>query len=151
MTDEEVKTEETKNEVAAQEGSAEAKPKAKRKKKVKKSLVKGLIYINSSFNNTIVSVTDAMGNVVAWSSSGSLGFKGSKKGTPYAAGLAASTAIGKAKNLGFSAADVFVSGIGAGRETALRSIVSEGIKIGMIKDTTPVPHNGCRAKKVRRV
>ena len=156
MAEEEVKEsikEETeeKPEVTQAEGSAEAKPKAKRRKKAKKSVAKGLIFISSSFNNTIVTITDASGNVIAWSSAGSLGFKGSKKGTPYAAGLAASTAVNKAKNFGLSSADIFVSGIGSGRETALRSIISEGIKIAMIKDTTPIPHNGCRPKKVRRV
>lgn len=121
------------------------------KKKAKKSVTAGNIYIQSSFNNTIVTITDVSGNVVSWASTGSIGFKGTKKSTPYAAQLAATSAIEKAKAFGFSKAKVYVSGIGSGRESAIRSLLNAKIEVEMIKDTTPLAHNGCRAKKVRRV
>lgn len=127
----------------------EVKPKAK--KKTKKHLVTGKIYIQSSFNNTIVSITDESGNVVAWASSGSIGFKGSKKATPYAAQLAATSAIEKAKAFGLSKASIFVSGVGPGRESAVRALTSARLDVDIIKDVTPIAHNGCRPKKARRI
>ena len=152
MEEQEIKEE--KNEVPQAEAEVEAaaKSKVRRKKKPKRLVGKGLVYINSSFNNTIVTITDTSGNTIAWASAGSRGFKGSKKGTPYAAGLAASAALEKAKGNGLSAVDVFISGVGSGRETALRSIIGDGaVTINMIRDITPIPHNGCRPKKARRV
>lgn len=121
------------------------------KKKIKKHIVSGRIYIQSSFNNTIVTITDDNGNVFASSSSGALGFKGTKKSTPYAAQLAAAAAVEKAKSSGFSKARVFVSGVGAGRESAVRALVNARLEIEVIKDITPIAHNGCRAKKTRRI
>ena len=121
------------------------------KKKVKKTIVEGYIYIQSSFNNTIVSITDKEGNVVSWSSSGAIGFKGTKKATPYAAQLAATSAIEKAKTYGLSKADVFVTGVGPGRESAIRALINARVDVDLIKDTTPIAHNGCRPKKSRRV
>jgi len=121
------------------------------KKRVKKNIVSGNIYIQSSFNNTIITITDDNGNVFASSSSGALGFKGTKKSTPYAAQLAATAAIEKAKLSGFSKAKIFVSGVGAGRESAVRAFVNARLEIESIKDTTPIAHNGCRPKKSRRI
>jgi small subunit ribosomal protein S11 len=121
------------------------------KKKAKSLVSSGSIYVQSSFNNTIISITDEIGNVIAWASSGSIGFKGAKKSTPYAAQLAAASAIEKAKSRGFAKAKVFVSGVGSGRESAVRAITNTDIVVSSIKDTTPVAHNGCRAKKARRV
>jgi len=127
-----------------------AKPKVK-KKKEKKNVPNGYIYIKSTFNNTIVSITDMQGNVVAWASSGSVGFKGSRKGTPYAAQLAAENAAKKAVDMGLKNVTVCVKGPGSGRESALRVLQSFGFKILAIKDVTPIPHNGCRPPKRRRV
>jgi len=121
------------------------------KKKIKKSVASGFIYIQSSFNNTIVTVTDEAGNTIAWSSSGSLGFKGTKKSTPYAAQLAATSAIEKAKAYGFSKAKVYISGVGSGRESAVRALINAKLTIEIIKDVTPISHNGCRPKKARRI
>ncbi len=121
------------------------------RKKAKASVFAGNIYVQSSFNNTIISITDEIGNVIAWASSGSIGFKGARKSTPYAAQLAAAAAIEKAKSRGFTKAKVFVSGVGSGRESAVRAITNTDIEVASIKDTTPVAHNGCRAKKARRV
>ena len=122
------------------------------KKKEKKNVPKGKIYIQASFNNTIVTVTDMAGNVIAWSSSGLMSFKGSKKSTPYAAQIAAANATDKAIDLaGLKEADVLVSGPGIGRESAIRAIASKGITVRIIKDVTPLPHNGCRPRKRRRV
>lgn len=120
-------------------------------KKKKGIVLSGNIYIQSSFNNTIISITDENGNLISWASAGSTGFKGAKKSTPYAAQLAAISAIEKAKSRGFSKAKVFVSGVGSGRESAVRALVNAEIEISSIKDTTPEAHNGCRAKKPRRV
>jgi len=120
------------------------------KKKVRKNVASGSVYIKSTFNNTIVTITDEAGDVVAWGSSGSLGFKGTRKSTPYAAGMAAQAAGEKAKMFGLKKANVFVCGIGGGRETAIRSIQSSGIEVTSIKDVTPIPHNGGRPKKIRR-
>lgn len=121
------------------------------KKKVKKSVYTGNIYIQSTFNNTIISVTDETGNVITWASAGSIGFKGAKKSTPYAAGLATTGAVEKAKAFGLSKVKVFVSGVGAGRESAVRALVNSNLTVETIKDITPIAHNGCRAKKERRV
>ena len=121
------------------------------KKKAKKTVPSGRIYIQSSFNNTIVTVTDEQGNVISWVSTGSIGFKGTKKSTPYAAQLAASSAIEKARQYGFNKAKIFISGVGSGRESAVRALVNARIEVDSIKDTTPIAHNGCRAKKIRRV
>jgi len=121
------------------------------KKKIKKSVTSGCVYIQSSFNNTLITITDENGNTIAWASTGSIGFKGTKKSTPYAAQLAALNAIEKAKQYGFNKAKVFVSGVGSGRESAVRALLNARIEIDAIKDTTPIPHNGCRAKKLRRV
>ena len=121
------------------------------KKKVKKNIANGVVHIQSTFNNTIVTITDSAGNVVAWSSSGVQGFKGSRKSTPFAAQLAAADAAKKAMNHGMKNVDVFVKGPGPGRESALRSLQAAGFKVKVIKDVTPIPHNGCRPPKRRRV
>lgn len=123
----------------------------KTSKKEKKNIHSGSAHIQATFNNTIVSITDQNGNVVAWSSSGSLGFKGSRKGTPYAAQMAAEAAAKKAMDFGMKQLDVFVKGPGAGRESAIRALQAAGLDINLIKDVTPVPHNGCRPPKRRRV
>lgn len=129
---------------------AEAKV-ATRKKKVKKSVPVGVAHIYSSFNNTIVSISDPVGNVVSWSSSGCNGFKGSRKSTPFAAQVAGENAARKAREAGVKSVSVLVKGPGAGRESALRALHLSGIQVTNIKDITPVPHNGCRARKSRRV
>jgi small subunit ribosomal protein S11 len=120
-------------------------------KKVKKNIPAGVAHIQTSFNNTIISVTDPNGNVVAWASSGSCGFKGSRKGTPYAAQIAAETVAKKVMEMGMKQIDVFIKGPGSGRETAIRALQAAGLEINLIKDVTPVPHNGCRPPKRRRV
>jgi small subunit ribosomal protein S11 len=125
--------------------------KAKTKKKEKKNILNGEVHIQSTFNNTIISVTDMHGNVVAWSTSGSQGFKGSRKSTPFAAQLATQDAIKKAMDNGMKNVEVYVKGPGAGRESALRALQTQGLNILTIKDVTPVPHNGCRPPKRRRV
>ncbi len=122
------------------------------KKKEKKHVPTGLVFVQASFNNTIITITDPVGNVVSWSSSGSLGFRGSRKGTPFAAQQASLTAATKAKDsAGMRTVDVRVSGPGAGRESAVRALGSVGIEVRTIKDVTPIPHNGCRPPKRRRV
>ena len=121
------------------------------KKKVKKNIAKGVVHIQSTFNNTIITITDAGGNVISWSSSGSQGFKGSRKSTPFAAQLAAEDAAKKAMEHGMKTVEVYVKGPGAGRESALRALQATGFNITMIKDVTPIPHNGCRPPKRRRV
>lgn len=123
----------------------------KKKKKVKKSVSKGSVHIKATFNNTIISITEDNGNVIASSSSGACGFKGSRKSTPYAAQIAMEAAAEKAKPYGLSEVDVYIKGVGSGRETAVRALQSLGIYVKSIKDVTPLPHNGCRAKKPRRV
>ncbi|MBI5213394.1 MAG: 30S ribosomal protein S11 [Nitrospirae bacterium] len=120
-------------------------------KKIKKNIASGAAHIQTTFNNTIISITDQTGNVVAWSSAGSLGFKGSRKGTPFAAQIASETAAKKAMEMGLKHVDVYVKGPGAGRETAIRALQAAGLEITLIKDVTPVPHNGCRPPKRRRV
>jgi small subunit ribosomal protein S11 len=121
------------------------------KKKEKKSIPVGLVHVQATFNNTIVTFTDPVGNVLAWSSSGSLGFRGSRKGTPFAAQQASLTAANKAKESGLRVVEVRVSGPGAGRESAVRALATAGIEVRSIKDRTPIPHNGCRPPKKRRV
>jgi len=120
-------------------------------KKVKRNIISGAAHIQTTFNNTIVTITDSNGGVIAWSSAGSLGFKGSRKSTPFAAQMASEAAAKKAKEMGLKQVDVFVKGPGSGRETAIRALQAAGIEITMIKDVTPVPHNGCRPPKRRRV
>lgn len=123
----------------------------KASKREKKSVSVGAAHIQATFNNTIVTITDQAGGVVTWSSAGSLGFKGSRKGTPYAAQMAAEAAAKKAIDVGMKQLDVFVKGPGAGRESAIRALQAAGLDINLIKDVTPVPHNGCRPPKRRRV
>src|SRR6185312_16661547 len=121
------------------------------KKKEKRHVPTGLVHVQATFNNTIVTFTDPIGNVLAWSSSGSLGFRGSRKGTPFAAQQASMTAATKAKESGLRVVEVRVSGPGAGRESAVRALATAGIEVRAIKDVTPIPHNGCRPPKKRRV
>ena len=122
-----------------------------KKKKAKKNVLNGIAYVQSTFNNTIVSIGDTYGNIVAWASAGQKGFKGSRKSTPYAAQIAADAAAVKALELGMKTLSVEVKGPGSGRETALRALQAKGFKIISIKDTTPMPHNGTRPPKKRRV
>lgn len=123
-----------------------------KKKKGKKNIPVGLAYVNATFNNTIVTITDPAGNVVAWSSSGANGFRGSRKSTPFAAQVAGEVAARKAReNVGMRTVTAYIQGPGSGRESALRAINNAGLTITLIKDTTPIPHNGCRARKSRRV
>ncbi|HEX4459626.1 MAG TPA: 30S ribosomal protein S11 [Polyangia bacterium] len=121
------------------------------KKKVKKNVQSGICHIQSTFNNTIVTITDVSGNTVSWSSAGVRGFKGSRKSTPFAAQLAAEDAAKKAMDHGMRTISVFVNGPGSGRESALRALQAAGFKISLIRDVTPIPHNGCRPPKRRRV
>jgi small subunit ribosomal protein S11 len=121
------------------------------KKREKKNVPSGLAYIQASFNNTIVTITDQVGNVLCWSSAGGLGFRGSRKGTPFAAQQASLTAATKAKDYGLRSVVVFVSGPGSGRESAVRAFATAGIEVRSITDVTPIPHNGCRPPKKRRV
>ena len=129
------------------------KPKAKKifKKKVKKNIPNAIAHVSATFNNTVINITDLNGNTLAWSSSGVKGFKGSRKSTPYAAQVAAKDAGKKAQDHGVKNLEVFIKGPGAGRESALRSLQAVGFTITAIKDVTPIPHNGCRASKRRRV
>jgi len=128
-----------------------ANPKSSQKKKVKKDVPNGVVHINATFNNTMITVTDMGGNTLSWSSAGSKGFKGSRKSTPFAAQVASDEAIRQAMEHGLRAAVVLVTGPGAGREAALRALNAAGIKITLVKDVTPLPHNGCRPPKRRRV
>jgi small subunit ribosomal protein S11 len=121
------------------------------KRRVRKNIPAGVAHIQATFNNTIVTITDPAGNTVSWSSAGVLGFKGSRKSTPFAAQLVAEDACKKAKEHGMKAVGVYVKGPGTGRESALRAISNSGFKISLIKDVTPIPHNGCRPPKKRRV
>jgi small subunit ribosomal protein S11 len=122
-----------------------------KKKKEKKNIPTGMAHIKATFNNTLVTITDPVGNVVAWSSAGVQGFKGSRKGTPFAAQLAAQDAARKAMEHGMRSVDVFVKGPGAGREAALRALQAAGLSVNLIRDVSPIPHNGCRPPKRRRV
>lgn len=124
---------------------------ATRKKKVKRTVPTGVAHIHATFNNTIVTITDPTGGVVAWSSSGCNGFKGSRKSTPFAAQVAGEQAAAKAREYGMRSVSVLVRGPGAGRESALRALATGGLNITVIKDVTPIPHNGCRPRKSRRV
>ena len=139
--------------IDAKETSSIEKKKSsfKKKKKIKKIITTGIAYVKSTFNNTIISITDVHGNVIAWSSAGKKGFKGSRKSTPYAAQIAADEVGTKALEYGMKILSVEVKGPGSGRETALRSLQAKGFKITTIKDTTPMPHNGSRPPKRRRV
>lgn len=130
---------------------AQPKRSVRGKRKVKKNIQKGIAHIHATFNNTLVTITDEMGNVIAWSSSGVKGFKGSRKSTPFASQQAAEDAARKAMDHGMRVVGVHVKGPGAGRESALRALQAAGLKINMIRDVTPIPHNGCRPPKRRRV
>ncbi|MCA2978411.1 MAG: 30S ribosomal protein S11 [Myxococcaceae bacterium] len=138
--------------VAAPAGveGAEAK-KAAKAKKGKKNILNGVVHIQSTFNNTMITITDVSGNVISWSTAGARGFKGSRKSTPFAAQVAAGDAAAKAMEHGLKNVQVLVKGPGAGRESALRAIAAAGLKISLIRDVTPIPHNGCRQAKRRRV
>ncbi len=133
----------------AQEKTTAAPARVKRKEK--KNIVSGVAHVNSTFNNTLVTITDSLGNVISWSSAGLMGFKGSRKSTPYAAQMAAEDAGRKAQEHGMKEVEVWVKGPGSGRESALRALSTVGFTIRTIKDNTPVPHNGCRPPKRRRV
>jgi small subunit ribosomal protein S11 len=130
---------------------AKAKGKGSRKKKERKNIQNGIAHIQSTFNNTIITITDMSGNVIAWSSAGSQGFKGSRKSTPFAAQLAADDAAKKAQEHGVQNIEVYVKGPGSGREAALRALQAAGFNVTLIRDVTPIPHNGCRPPKRRRV
>jgi len=129
----------------------EHKPTTVKKKKQKRIVSDGVVHIHSTFNNTLVTITDQVGNVLAWSSAGSVGFKGSRKGTPYAATQAALNAGNAAKTVGMRSLDVRVKGPGSGRESAIRALQTVGLEVKSIRDVTPIPHNGCRPPKRRRV
>ena len=135
----------------AKKGAAPKKGAAKTRRREKKNVPHGAAHIKSTFNNTIVSITDPSGNVISWASAGHVGFKGSRKSTPFAAQMAAENAARKAQEHGMRKVDVFVKGPGSGRETAIRSLQATGLEVGQIQDVTPQPHNGCRPKKRRRV
>jgi small subunit ribosomal protein S11 len=130
---------------------AQKKAATRQKPKEKKNIAQGIVHIQSTFNNTIVSITDTKGDLIAWSSAGSVGFKGSKKGTPFGAQLAAENAARKAQEHGLRRVDVYVRGPGSGRESAIRALQAVGVEVTLIRDVTPIPHNGCRPPKRRRV
>jgi small subunit ribosomal protein S11 len=130
---------------------AQVKKVASRKRKEIKKVDKGQVHIQSTFNNTLVTITDMAGNAISWSSAGSLGYKGSRKGTPFAAQMAAETAAKAAMEYGLKTVEVYVKGPGSGREAAIRALQAAGLDVNMIKDVTPIPHNGCRPPKRRRV
>lgn len=141
-------------ETEAKPGAAvteEAVPKKPKKKKVKKNVAVGIVHVHASFNNTIITITDPVGNTLSWSSAGVRGFKGSRKSTPFAAQMAAEDAARKAAEQGVRTVTVYVKGPGAGRESALRALSTGGLRVTAIKDVTPIPHNGCRPAKRRRV
>ena len=131
--------------------AAQAKKTTRRKKRERKNIERGQAHIQASFNNTLVTLTDLSGNAIAWSSAGSLGFKGSRKSTPFAAQMASEAAAKAAMEHGLKSVEVFVKGPGAGREAAIRALQAAGLEVNMIKDVTPIPHNGCRPPKRRRV
>ena len=139
------------NKEAVEKESPKKVSQFKKKKKVKRNISSGIAFVNSTFNNTIISIADETGNVISWSSAGAKGFKGSRKSTPYAAQIAADAAASKALEYGMKVLSVEVKGPGSGRETALRALQARGFKIISIKDTTPMPHNGTRPPKKRRV
>ncbi len=136
---------------AAAPAAPEGEAAAKKKRKTKKNILNGVVHIQSTFNNTIITISDVSGNVIAWSSAGARGFKGSRKSTPFAAQVAAGDAAAKSMEHGLKNVTVLVKGPGAGRESALRAIAAAGLKITTIRDVTPIPHNGCRQPKRRRV
>lgn len=127
-----------------------AKKNGVKSKKIKREIPKGKVYIQATFNNTIVTITDPEGNVLSWATAGSAGFKGTRKSTPYAASIISQQAVEKAKVYGLREVQVFVKGVGSGRESAARALEASGIRVLSIKDQTPIPHNGCRAKKIRK-
>ena len=126
-------------------------PAARVKRRERKNISSGVVHVNASFNNTMITITDEQGNAISWSSAGGMGFKGSRKSTPYAAQLAAEDAAKKAMDHGLQTVNVEVRGPGSGRESALRALQSAGLTVSMIRDVTPIPHNGCRPRKRRRV
>jgi small subunit ribosomal protein S11 len=128
-----------------------AKERARVKRREKKNIASGVAHVNASFNNTMITITDAQGNAISWSSSGAMGFKGSRKSTPYAAQVAAEDAGRKAQEHGMRTIEIEVSGPGSGRESALRALQACGFQVTSIRDVTPIPHNGCRPRKCRRV
>jgi small subunit ribosomal protein S11 len=130
---------------------AQKKTTQRQKPKEKKNIAQGIVHIQSTFNNTIVSITDTRGDLISWASAGAVGFKGSRKGTPFGAQLAAEKAAREAQTHGLRRVDVHVKGPGSGRETAIRALQAVGIEVSIIKDVTPIPHNGCRPPKRRRV
>lgn len=136
---------------AATAAAATGEAAAPKKRKTKKSVAAGNVFIQASFNNTMVTIADTMGNVIAWSTAGAKGFRGSRKNTPFAAQVAAEDAARKAVENGMRTVQVYVNGPGAGRESALRALQSAGLRVTLIRDTTPIPHNGCRPPKRRRV
>ena len=141
--------------MAKEEAAASAPQPQKKEKKAKKRSLKGItsgfVHIQASFNNTIISITDRQGNVISWASPGTVGFSGSKKSTPFAAQVAASNAAREAKDMGLQSVDILVKGPGSGRESAIRAIQAAGLMVTSIRDVTPMPHNGCRPRKKRRV
>ncbi len=140
-----------KSEASAEKGAGKKAKKVFKKRGEKRLVHSGLAHVQASFNNTIVTITDTEGNVIAWSSAGGIGFKGSRKGTPFAATQAAINAATAAKQMGLRSVDVRVTGPGSGRESAIRALQTVGIEVKSIKDVTPIPHNGCRPPKKRRV
>ena len=130
---------------------AKAPSTARVKRRARKNITSGVVHVNASFNNTMITITDEQGNAISWSSAGGMGFKGSRKSTPYAAQLAAEDAAKKAMEHGLQTVNVEVRGPGSGRESALRALQSVGLTVNMIRDVTPIPHNACRARKRRRV
>lgn len=144
------KKEEAKSEIKPKKDIKQELPK-KKKKKVKRQVLKGRATVKCSYNNTMVSIADLGGNVLGWSSSGLLGFKGAKKATPYAASQVVANVSEKVKKYGVKELEVFVKGVGSGRESSVRALVTNGFELTLIKDTTPIPHNGCRPKRPRRI
>ncbi len=154
MEDTPAKTEETPKEVAATaaaEGATATATAPKKKKSAKVKVLRGRVYVQSTYNNTIITITDGTGNVISWGTAGLVGFKGSKKSTPYAAQKTMEDTIQRVKDRGLAEVDVFVKGIGSGRESAIRALQGSGLIVLSIKDQTPIPHGGVRSKKVRRV
>ena len=149
MAEEGKKTKEPSAKAPGAEGAAPAT--APRRRKVRRSVPEGVAHIHATFNNTLVTITDPQGLVVAWSSAGAVGFKGSRKGTPFAAQMAADAAARKAADVGMRTVVVYVKGPGGGRESAVRALQGAGLNVSSIKDVTPIPHNGCRPPKRRRV
>lgn len=137
--------------MAAQKQAGKVKKAVSRKRREKKNIERGAAHIRSSFNNTMVTITDLQGNAISWSSSGGLGFRGSRKSTPFAAQMAAEAAAKAAMEHGLRTVEVYVKGPGSGREAAIRALQTAGLEVNMIKDVTPIPHNGCRPPKRRRV